>query len=287
MASYSLEKLLLSFLEEWQYIKKRTPETVRNYELYIRRFLRWSKITKPSQINDSLLKDYKLYLKTLAGRQSKLDKKTINYHLIALRNFLHYLSAHNINLPTTKAIKLTKVTHSRSTLPTTVELTTLLRSVSSSTAPLIIKKRDQALLHLMLETGLKLATIAQLKIDQLKKHRIHYQDRQGEHQVSISAGTIMQIHDYLLLRPQNNPYLFISHDRAVGGREVRKPKPMTTRSVQRVIEKYAHKAGLNLTANDLRRARLSQLYKQGLSEEEIKTTMGYTKRTSIKYLTNN
>jgi hypothetical protein len=79
MASYSLEKLLLSFLEEWQYIKKRTPETVRNYELYIRRFLRWSKITKPSQINDSLLNDYKLYLKTLAGRQpTPIDDNTRN-----------------------------------------------------------------------------------------------------------------------------------------------------------------------------------------------------------------
>jgi site-specific recombinase XerD len=99
MSQYSLESLLLSFLEEWQYIKKRSPLTVRNYELYLRRFLRWSKVTKPSQITDSLITNYRLYLKTLKGRQAKLDKKTINYHLIALRNFLHYLSTHNVSLP--------------------------------------------------------------------------------------------------------------------------------------------------------------------------------------------
>jgi hypothetical protein len=109
MSSYSLESLLLSFLEEWQYIKKRSPLTVRNYELYLRRFLRWSKVTKPAQITDTLVTHYRTYLKTLKGRETKLDKKTINYHLIALRNFLHYLSTHNVSLPVTKRIKLTKV----------------------------------------------------------------------------------------------------------------------------------------------------------------------------------
>ncbi len=293
MASYTLEKLLLSFLEEWEFIKKRSPLTVRNYELYLRRFLRWSKVTTPAQITDSLIINYRTYLKTLKGRQTKLDKKTINYHLIALRNFLQYLSTHNVNLRVTKAIKLTKVDATQPTLPTTAELTKLLRSVMSSRAPLIIKKRDQALISLMLETGLKLAVVANLRIEQVKKNKIRYEDHQGHHELPLSQSVRGYIQDYLTLRPSTtggsypNPYIFISHDRAVGGREVKKPKPMTSRSVQRVIEKYAHSAGLNLTANDLRRARLAKLYTQGLSEEEIKNKMGYTKRTSIKHLAGN
>lgn len=283
MSSYSLESLLLSFLEEWQYIKKRSPLTVRNYELYLRRFLRWSKVTKPAQITDTLVTHYRTYLKTLKGRETKLDKKTINYHLIALRNFLHYLSTHNVSLPVTKRIKLTKVSPTQPALPTSAELTTLLRSVASSRAPLIIKKRDQALISLMLETGLKLAIIANLKIEQVKKNKIRYEDHQGRHELSLSPTVITNLKDYLTLRPDPNPFLFISHDRAVGGREVKKPTSMTTRSVQRVIEKYAHNVGLELTANDLRRARMAKLYAQGLTENEIKEQMGYTKRTSIKH----
>jgi len=284
MPSYSLETLLRSFLEEWQYIKKRTPETVRNYELYLRRFLRWSKITKPAQISDSLIAGYKIYLKSLPGRQTKLSKKTINYHLIALRNFLHYLSTHNINLQASAAIKLSKITRQSVTLPTTVELTTLVQSVQQSRAPLISKKRDQAIIALMLETGLKLAIISGLRIEQLRNKKIRYEDRQGPHALSLSPTTLSQLADYLRLRSGLNPYLFISHDRAVTGREQSKPKPMTSRSVQRVIEKYTRQAGLRLTANDLRRAYAVSLFKQGQSEENIKEKLGYTDKTSIKYL---
>jgi integrase len=187
----------------------------------------------------------------------------------------------------TKSIKLTKVSPTQPALPTSTELTTLLRSVASSRAPLIIKKRDQALISLMLETGLKLAIIANLRIDQQKKNKISYEDHQGHHELPLSQSVIGYIQDYLTLRPNANPFLFISHDRAVGGREVKKPKPMTSRSVQRVIEKYAHNVGLTLTANDLRRARLAKLYAQGLTENEIKKQMGYTKRTSIKQYSGN
>jgi site-specific recombinase XerD len=193
-----------------------------------------------------------------------------------------------------RARVMPKVSPTQPALPTSAELTTLLRSVASSRAPLIIKKRDQALISLMLETGLKLAIIANLKIEQVKKNKIRYEDHQGRHELSLSPTVITNLKDYLTLRPDpsarggsafgGNPYVFISHDRAVGGREVKKPTSMTTRSVQRVIEKYAHNVGLELTANDLRRARMAKLYAQGLTENEIKEQMGYTKRTSIKHL---
>ena len=83
-----LKSLYQQFLEYLEVEKGRSLKTIENYDRYVKKFLEFSKIKSPSNIDDDLLRKYRLYLNRLEKSDgNNLDKKTQNYYLIALRVF--------------------------------------------------------------------------------------------------------------------------------------------------------------------------------------------------------
>src|SRR3990167_2977381 len=96
-----IKELLNDYLDHLEIEKNRSIKTKINYERYLKRFLEFSKISKPEQISQDLVRQYRLWL----NRQSSSDKtsesgfikkNTQNYYLIALRNFLKYLAKRDV-----------------------------------------------------------------------------------------------------------------------------------------------------------------------------------------------
>ncbi len=247
--AYTLNQLIASFLEHWQYVKKRTPETTRNYELYLRRFQRWSKLTSPQGITNPLVTDYKKYLRLTNFDGKKLSSSTINYHLIALRNFLKYLQLHTVTIRTDKKIKLTTYKPDHRLTPTKLELQSLLTAPAKSIRdPQLIRLRDQALLATMVDTGLKVATVSRLDKISLRGRAI----KAGGQTYPLGQPTHQLIKSYLQLRHDTNSFLFLPHDRAQSMRQ-KQNRPMTPRSIQRLVKKYVALAGIArpITADSL------------------------------------
>lgn len=247
--AYTLNQLIASFLEHWQYVKKRTPETTRNYELYLRRFQRWSKLTSPQGITNPLITEYKKYLRLSNFDGKKLSSSTINYHLIALRNFLKYLQLHTVIVRTDKKIKLATYRPDHRLTPTKAELQALLTAPSKSTTdPEMIRLRDQALLGIMIDTGLKVATVSRLDKISLRGRAIKVD---GQTHV-LGQSTHQLIKSYLQHRHDTNSFLFLPHDRAQSMRQ-KQNRPMTPRSIQRLVKKYVLLAGITrpITADSL------------------------------------
>src|SRR4030042_352595 len=93
----NLNKLKTEYLEYLEIEKSRSQKTIENYDHYLERFLKWAGISSPAQISDELVRKYRLYLNRMSDEKgSPLKKITQNYHVIALRNFLKYLTKRDV-----------------------------------------------------------------------------------------------------------------------------------------------------------------------------------------------
>lgn len=107
---FSLKQLINDFLEYLEIEKNRSPKTIRNYKFYLGRFLNWAKEPKPEEINLEMIRQYRLWLNRFQNSKGEgLKKDTQNYHLIALRSFLKYLSRRDIKSLSPEKIELAKV----------------------------------------------------------------------------------------------------------------------------------------------------------------------------------
>jgi len=253
--------------------KKLNRLTIKNYQFYLNRFFEFAKIKKPSDISLKKIQLFINYLSQLKVHYKTLNKATINYHLIALRSFLKYLEIKKIkNIPSANEVKLEKIFRQPVTL-TKLDLEKLLEAPRKFNNPEIIKTRDKAILELLFSTGLKVSKIAYLKIKNidLVKNQITLASRIFE----LSNQAKFWLKDYLKMRTDNIPSLFISHDRA--SRLRNKPVNLSARSIQRLVEKYAKSVGLTkkVTPQTLRQAYANKLLSQGLEVKEVQKKLGH------------
>jgi len=130
-----LKYLYQQFLEYLEVEKGRSLKTIENYDRYVKKFLEFSKIKSPSNIDDDLLRKYRLYLNRLEKSDgNNLDKKTQNYYLIALRVFLKYLVKRSIVSLPPERIELAKTPQRELDLITEEELQRLLDAPTKDSA---------------------------------------------------------------------------------------------------------------------------------------------------------
>src|SRR3990167_10265063 len=103
MKIMDIKALLKDYLDYLEIEKNRSIKTRINYERYLKKFLDFSKISKPEQISQDLTRRYRLWL-----NRAGIKKNTQNYHLIALRNFLKYLAKRDLKVLSADKIELGK-----------------------------------------------------------------------------------------------------------------------------------------------------------------------------------
>src|ERR1700760_3051837 len=112
----SYELAVEQFLEYLELEQNRSAKTIQNYSHYLNRLSDYAGDIKLSDINDDLIRKWRLWLNRLpTANADELGKTTQNYHLIALRSFLKYcakrgyevMSADKIELARTKRPQVT------------------------------------------------------------------------------------------------------------------------------------------------------------------------------------
>ena len=168
-----IEKLKRQFLEHIEIEKGNSLKTVENYDRYLNRFFDFAKLSKPSDITDEAIRDFRLFLNRQKGikikgqNQDTLKKNTQNYYLIALRAFLKYLMRRGIASLAPERIELAKVGARDLDLISGSELGRLLSAPEGSD---LKNLRDKAILELFFSTGLRLSELCSLNRDlDLKK----------------------------------------------------------------------------------------------------------------------
>ena len=147
----SLNKLIHDFLVDLEVAKGRSDKTIRNYDFYLHRFSSWLEengLTSPDKITDDIITKYRLWLNRLVDpvRKINLKKNTQNYHLIALRSFLKYLSKKDVKSLAPEKVDLAKMPGRMVEFVEGSDLDKLLEAPMNSEQEKIIQIRDRAIL---------------------------------------------------------------------------------------------------------------------------------------------
>ncbi|MCR4284194.1 MAG: tyrosine-type recombinase/integrase [Parcubacteria group bacterium] len=207
--SHNIIQLKKDFLEHLEVERGRSLKTILNYDHYLNRFLSQSKLQNVEDISDETVRQYRLWLNRI---EPTLSKKTQNYHLVALRAFLKYLSRRDIKSLSAERIDLVKVPERDLDLITEDELERLLDAPITPPDKGLKSLRDKAILELLFSTGLRVSELCNLNIDSinLKREEFSIRGKGGKVRVVFLSDTAKQsLKDYLDARADINEALFI------------------------------------------------------------------------------
>jgi integrase/recombinase XerC len=176
---------------------------------------------------------------------------TINRRLQAVRKFYDFLGQFGLasGNPAREVQRLSKHTTSSPRVLTATEVRELLRAVGDSANGLA--RRDRAILLLVLETGLKISEVVELQLDDLvlevgSGYVLVGKDlASGGRCLKIGSETCAALRTCIRTRAsvQGVDHLFVS----------RQGRPLSPRSIQRMVSNYAQAAGLEgVTIHTLR-----------------------------------
>ena len=312
----SITKLQADWLEDLEIGQGRSAKTVENYDRYLRRFFTQQNIKTVSDITSEAVRAFRRYLNELAPYHDAkgVGLATQNYHLIALRQFLKYLTKRDIAVLSPDKVGLAKLGERDIDVLYPEEIDALLIAAREQTQPRgtrdneevgstltnkdILGKRDSALLEVLYSTGVRVAEVVRLDRDDVKNKGSGPVQEAGDVRselpvrgkgnkvrvVFLSEVARAAVAKYLQIRHDMDPALFIQHSpNAVAGESMR----LTTRSVQRMIKKYARAAGLTkvITPHTLRHSFATDLLTNGADVRQVQQLLGHASITTTQVYT--
>lgn len=277
----NVQKLIKEFLEYLEIERGVSLKTVRNYKFYLNRFVGFAKIDTPEKITSENVKEFRLWLNRQKNhKEETLKKSTQNYHLIALRNFLKYLSRVGVKALAPEKIELSKLKGRIVEFLDVDDLRRFLNAPLKTTDSRIIKNRDKAILEMFFSTGLRVSELAGLtkEMVNLKKDEFTVRGKGDKPRiVFISENARYYLKEYLAHRIDTSPFLFIRHDKASKG-DKDEHLPLSPRSIERLVQKYAKLAGItkNVTPHTIRHSFATDLLAGGADIRSVQTMLGHS-----------
>lgn len=280
----SIIKHIPDFLDYCEVEKGLSDNTQKNYQRYLTKFVSWLKKTEkeallPHQLTNEDIWAYRLYLSRYTDEKGhSLKKVTQNYYLIALRVFLSYFVARDIDSLPAGKIALPKDAKGEKTVKF-LDLEQIERLLNAPAPNSPIGLRDKAILETLFSTGLRIAELVALNKEQFtnikdKKDLEIGIIGKGSHPrtVYFSERALSWVKKYLETRKDKEKALFI-HYRARGDAEAR----LTPRSIERLVKKYAVLAGVPIftTPHTLRHSMATDLLTQGVDLRTIQEFLGH------------
>lgn len=294
-----IKELHRQFLEYIEIERGRALKTVENYDRYLRNFLNFANITSASGIDDDLIRRYRLYL-----NRGGLKKRTQNYYLIALRNFLKYLAWRGVESLSPERILLAKAPERDLDLITVEELERLLKAPEEvrlqgspkSNFGNLKALRDKAILELLFSTGLRVSELTSLNRDSVDLAKDEFSVRgKGEkvRVVFLSPSAKKATKEYLDKRSDMAEAMFVNLSAKFDFRTLRsrtseaEPSRLTPRSIERILKYYAIKAGISkkVTPHILRHMFATDLLINGADLRSVQALLGHSSISTTQVYT--
>lgn len=313
-----LWSLKREFLEYCELDKGQSELTISGYDRYLTRFFKWLEDNKKSQessiknqeeqskldqddsgskksglhpedIDQEAIRNYRLYINRLKDSKGEdLKKTTQNYHVLAVRAFLRYLSFRGINSLSPEKISIAKTGDREITFLQPLELEAMLSVPNVKTLPGL---RDKAMLEVLFSTGMRVSELRALDFDDInfesgeisvlgkgKKLRV----------VFLSKSAIYWLEQYLKnlgFDKEIDGSLQTKHEEPIF--RSKKNERLSVRSIERIVQGYAQKAGVmkKVTPHTLRHSFATDLLSAGADVRSVQSLLGHSSITTTQIYT--
>ncbi len=282
-----IKKLLGDYLDYIEIEKNRSPKTRVNYEHYLNNFLKIGNIKTEKDITSEKVREFRLFLARTKTSQDQLIKKnTQAYYIIALRNFLKYLIKRDFEVLAPDKIELPKIPQRQIEIIDYSDLERLLKSADGGD---LRGLRDKAILEMFFSTGLRLSELCALNRHlNFERGEITVRGKGNKLRiVFLSPEAKKAIKNYLDKRDKKadtEEALFISLTKA---KEPKITGRIIPRTVQRLIEYYARKAGIEerVTPHMLRHLYATDLLINGADLRSVQELLGHANISTTQVYT--
>lgn len=270
------------FLQYLEIEKGRSKKTLQSYRLSLEKFFKFTGQIESSNISLELIKKYRLWLNRTEKNKQNLKKNTQNYHLIILRAFLRYLAKNDIKTLPPEKIELAKVAERQVSFLEAEEVEQLLNFNPTNN---LRRLRDKAIIELLFSTGLRVSELTNLnRLDiNLKKEEFSVRGKGDKVRPVFTSDKAREaIKNYLNRRIDPGQALFVSIPK-----NKTSPTRLTTRSVERMIKKYAIRAGIakKITPHTLRHSFATDLLINGADIRSVQAMLGHSSITTTQIYT--
>lgn len=277
----ALRKLVFEYLEHLEVERNLSALTIRDYAHYLRIFTEWCETQEMRQIEKldlPMLKKYRLMLaRTKTERGEKLTVRTQSYYLIALRAFLKWLTKNDRKVMSPEKIELPKAEAHQMSFLSVEQMQRVIQMPDVKTLPGL---RDRAILEVLFSTGLRVSELVSLDREQVNLETREFGViGKGRRQrvVFLSSGSAHWVDQYLRNRGDTYSPVFIRHAKGIDITDEGEKMRLTTRSVQRIVEKYRKLAHLpiKITPHSIRHSFATDLLRNGAGLRDVQEMLGH------------
>ena len=285
-----VSEALTDFLEYLEIEGGRSQNTIRNYSLYLERFIEFAGDIEVVKITSEMIRRYRLWLNRYKNDNDskELSILTQSYHLIALRGFLTYLSRRDIPSLSADKIILPKTVRKQVTFLQYDEVVNLIDNIPLDSEQGL---RDRAIIELLFSSGLRVSELVNLNRDHINLKRREFMVRgkgQKDRPVFVSQHAAEHVENYLQARQDSLPALFLSYSR-------RSTKPtmsgdyrrLSARSIQRMVSHYARLAGItkHVSPHTMRHSFATDLLMNGADLRSVQSLLGHSSISTTQVYT--
>lgn len=270
MIQQPIKKLLPEFIRDLEN-KGRSPSTILAYRADLEQlvdFVASKNIVLPEQVTQDVIEAFRDSL--LA---EKYTPKTVSRKLNAIKTFFrHLISENHIDKDPSQNVAHPKIQVSVPKFLSPIEYRALRDIVRTD-------PRIAAIVEIILQTGMRISEVANLKISNIQKGEIVVEAYATQPQRTIPHNNPAKeaIDRYIKERPKSDlPHLFVSKN----------GKPLAVRNIRAAIDRYMQKADVpDYSVNDLRTTFIVENLKAGADIVMLSHVVGHKRlSTTERYL---
>jgi len=269
MVAEPISKILPRFIDDLK-AKHRSPATILAYRADLDQLILFSNSKNkilPEQIKKEDIEEFRDWL---LGQ--KYTAKSTSRKLNAVKTFFRWLLAQKITITDpSKDVAHPKLTASAPKFLSPLEYRALRDIVRSD-------KRIATIVELILQSGLRISEVANLKIDDVKEGKLTIEAYATQPERTITLNKIARntLEEYLKDVSKESLYVFVSKN----------GKPLAIRNIRASIDRYMQKAEIpGYSVNDLRTTFIVENLKRGVDLTTISQVSGHKRlSTTERYI---